>query len=147
MEKLFIIGPRKLAPTILLSLQKAAVVQIDPLHTEEIKEYQLSQDEEACLRRWDAVATSADHALRLLGMEPDQSVQPFAGNLEEAEAASSPLEQSAAVLVKKREQLHDEVGLINQYREIIGVLAEAGQDLDESPRLAVLPFLLERSRN
>ncbi len=144
MEKLFVTGPRKLAPSILLSLQRTGVVQIDPLRTEEMKEYQPSQDEEARLSRWNVVATSADHALKLLGVEPDPSVQPFAGALEEAEAACSPLEQKAAALVKKREQLQNEIELVEQYREIIGVLAEVGQDLDESPRLTILPFLLER---
>jgi V/A-type H+-transporting ATPase subunit I len=144
MEKFFIAGPKKLAPTILLSLQRAAVVHIDPLRTEEIKEYQLSQEEETLLRRWEAIGASADHALRLLGLEPDQSVQPFAGDLEEAEVICSPFEQKAAVLVKRREQLRSEIELVNQYREMIEVLAEAGQDLDQSLRLAVLPFLFER---
>jgi V/A-type H+-transporting ATPase subunit I len=144
MEKLFVTGPRKLAPHILLSLQRAGVVQIDPLRTEEMKEYQLSQDEESHLRRWDAVSTSVDHALKLLGLDPDPSVQPFAGVLKEAEAASSALEERAALLVRKQEKLRDEIDLITEYRDIIGVLAEAGQDLDESPRLAILPFLVER---
>jgi V/A-type H+-transporting ATPase subunit I len=144
MEKFFITGPKKLAPAILLSLQQAAVVHIDPLRAEEMKEYQLGHEEETRLRRWEAVAASADHALRLLGLEPDQSVPPFADDEEEAEAACSPFEQKAALLVKRREQLRDEIELIHQYREIIGVLAEAGQDLDQSLRLAVLPFLLKR---
>ena len=144
MERFFITGPKKLAPAILLSLQRAAVVHIDPLRAEEIKEYQLSQEEETQLGRWGAVAASAEHTLRLLGLEPDQSVHPFARDLEEAEAACSPLEQKAALLVKKREQLRDEIELIHQYHEIIGVLAEAGQDLDQSLRLTVLPFLLKR---
>jgi V/A-type H+-transporting ATPase subunit I len=144
MEKFFVAGPRKLAPNILLSLQRAGAVQIDPLRTEEMKAYQLSEDEEARLRRWDAVTTSTDHALKLLGLEPDPSVQPFTGDLEEAEAACLAFEQRAAELVRKREQLRDEIDLINQYREVMGVLAEAGQDLDQSRRLTILPFLLER---
>jgi V/A-type H+-transporting ATPase subunit I len=144
MEKLFVTGPRKLAPDMLLSLQRAGIVQIDTLHTDKMKQYQLSQDEEAHLGRWDAVAASADHALKLLGLEPDPSVQPFPGDLKEAEVACSPAELKAAELVRKREQLQGEIDLIQQYLEVTGVLAEVGQGLDESPRLAVLPFLLER---
>ncbi len=138
------IGPKKLAPTILLNLQRAGVIQIDPLRTEEIKEYQLSRDEEDRLRRWDAVATSADHALRLLGLEPDQSVQPFANDLEEAERVCTRFEQRAAVLVERREQLRDEIEMIEQYREIVEALAEVGGGLDESQRFSVLPLVLEK---
>ena len=145
MEKLFIVGPKKLAPTILLDLQRAGVVQIDPLRTEEIREYRFNHDEETLVRRWDGVAASADHALKLLGLEPDRSAKPYAEELEGAEAAASARERQASVLVEKRQQLRDEIGLIHQYEEIISVLAEAAQGLDDSRRLAVLPFLLERS--
>jgi len=145
MEKLFIVGPKRLAPAILLDLQRAGVVQIDPLRTEEIREYRLNHDEETLVRRWDGVAASADHALKLLGLEPDRSAKPYAEELEGAEAAASARERQASVLVEKRQQLRDEIGLINQYEEIISVLAEAAQGLDDSRRLAVLPFLLERS--
>ena len=144
MEKLFIVGPKKLAPTILLDLQRAGIVQIDPLRTEEVKEYRLSHDEEILVRRWDGVAASADHALKLLGLEPDHSATLYSGELKEAEAAASLHERQSAALAEKRQRLRDEIQLINQYHEIIGVLAEAGQGLDESRRLAVLPFLIER---
>jgi V/A-type H+-transporting ATPase subunit I len=144
MEKLFMAGPKQLAPAILLDLQRAGVVQVDPLRTEEIGGYRLSQDEETRLRRWDAVATSADHALKLLGLEADSSVQPFAGTLEEAEAAVSPREKRAAALVEKQERLRDEIGLIDQYLNIIEALAEIGQGLDESRWLVVLAFLLDK---
>jgi len=144
MEKLFVAGPRKLASTILLDLQRAGVVQVDPLRTEEIGAYRLSQDEEARLRRWDGVATSADHAMKLLGLEADSSVQPFAGTLEEVEAEVSPQEKRAASLVARQERLQDEIGLIDQYLDIIEALAEIGQGLDESRWLAVLAFVLEK---
>jgi len=138
------VGPRKLAPAILLNLQRAGVIQIDPLRTEEIKEYQMSRDEGDRLRRWDAVAVSADHALRLLELEPDQSVQPFARDLEEAEAVGSPLEQRTSALVEKREQLRDELELIGQYQEVVEALAEAAGSLDESQWISVLPSVLEK---
>ena len=144
MEKFFMVGPRRLAPTILFDLQRAGVVQVDPLRTDEISGYRLSQDEEVRLRRWDAVATSADHALKLLELEADASVQPFAGTLDEAEAAVSPYEKRAGALVEKREWLRDEIGLIGQYRNIMETLAEIGQGLDESRWLTVLAFVLER---
>ncbi len=144
MEKLFMAGPRKLASTILLDLQRAGVVQVDPLRTDGMNEYRLSQEEEAQLGRWDAVATSADHAMKLLGIEADPSVQLFAGTMEEAEEAALPQEKRAADLVEKREQLRDEMALIGQYLDIIEALAEIGQGLDESRWLAVLAFVLEK---
>jgi V/A-type H+-transporting ATPase subunit I len=143
MEKLFILGPKRLAPTILLNLQQAGVVQIDPLRTGEINEYRLNPEEELLLRRWDAVTTSADHAMRLLDLGADPSVEPFDGDLPEAEAMVSPREQRAAALVEKRAQLEEELELIDQYREVVGFLADAVQDLDASRWLTVLPFLLE----
>jgi V/A-type H+-transporting ATPase subunit I len=143
MEKLFVVGPKRLAPTILLNLQQAGVVQIDTLRTEELNEYRLSREEEVRLRRWDAVVISADHALRLLGLETDQAAPAFAGGLEEAEAAVAPREERAAALVEKRERLQEELELIDQYRGAVEALADAVQGLDERPRVAVLPFLLE----
>jgi V/A-type H+-transporting ATPase subunit I len=144
MEKLFLLGPRRLASEILLSLQGAGAVHIDPLRTHEIKEYRLSREEDIRLRRWDAVATSTDHTLRLLGLEADPYRNPFDGHLEEAEATVSPYEHRAALLVEKRERLKDELELIAQYREVVESLAEAVHGLDESSRLSVLAFLLER---
>ncbi len=147
MEKLFIIGPKPIAPTILSDLQRVGVVQIDPLRTEEIDPYQLSQDEDLRLRRWEAVISSVNHALKLLGAEADQWVPPFAGDLDEAEVSVSAWEQRAAVLVEKRERLRNELDLIDQYLGIVAAMAEIGQGLEESPRLTVLPFVLEKRRD
>jgi V/A-type H+-transporting ATPase subunit I len=147
MEKLFIVGPRKLAPEILLDLQRAGVVQIDPLRTEEIEEYRLSDREEILVRRWDGVAASAEHALQLLGQELDRSSNPYPEDLDGAEAAASATERRSALLVERRRQLRDEIEMIQQYEEITRLMAEAAQDLDVSRRVGVLPFLLERNRD
>lgn len=144
MEKLFIAGPKSLAETILLDLQRSGVVQIDPLSGNQLGEYHLSSEEETRLRRWEAVATSADHTLRLLGLEPDPAVKPFQGDVERAESILLPYEELSAGLVERREQLREELELIGQYRGVVEQLAEAAQGLDDSPRLAVLPFLIER---
>jgi V/A-type H+-transporting ATPase subunit I len=144
MEKLFIVGPKRLAPTLLLELQHAGVVQVDPLPRDQMSQYQLEPEEEARLRKWEGVAISADHASRLLGLEFDKSAEPFQGDLEAAEAAASSYERQAALLVDKRERLRDELQLINQYRAAVEYLAGAGWGLDGSPRLSVLPFLVER---
>jgi V/A-type H+-transporting ATPase subunit I len=142
MEKLLIVGPKRLAPTILLDLQRAGVVQIDPLRTKEIRDFRLSNEQEDLLRRWEEVSISADHALRLLGLEPDSSVKQFDGELDDAEAAVSSWERQAEVLVQKEQSLRDELDLIEQYREVVEALAEAARGLDASPRLEVLPFLV-----
>ena len=142
MEKLFIVGPKGLASTILLDLQRAGVVQIDPLRTGEMKDFHLNVEQEARLRRWEEVSISADHALRLLGLEPDPSAKRLDGELEEAEATVSACEHRAEVLVEKEQSLRDELDLTKEYREVVEVLAEAAWTLDESPRLEVLPFLV-----
>jgi V/A-type H+-transporting ATPase subunit I len=144
MEKLFMVGPKRLAPTVLLELQHAGVVQVDPLPREQMSQYQLEPEEEVRLRKWEAVALSADHASRLLGLEFDKSVEPFQGDLEAAEAAASSYERQAAFLVDKRERLKDEFQLIEQYRAAVEYLAAAGWGLDGSPRLSVLPFLVDK---
>jgi V/A-type H+-transporting ATPase subunit I len=144
MEKLFLIGPKRLAPEILFELQQVGVVQIDSLRSDEIGEYRLSKEEEALLRRWDEVALSADHSLRLLGLGTDLSVEPFRGDLEGAESVILPLERRAAGLVEKRDQLVDELEFIDQYHEVVTVLAETVQGLDESEWLSILPFLLDK---
>lgn len=147
MEKLFIAGPKKLAHSILQDLQEAGVVQIDSLRSEEIGQYRLNPDEEILVRRWEGVEASAEHALHLLGLAPDQSATPNVEEVDGADGAVSLLERQAAALVEKQQRLRDEIEVINQYHEIISVLAEAAQGLDESPRLAVVPFLLERRTN
>jgi V/A-type H+-transporting ATPase subunit I len=85
MEKLFLVGPKRLAPEILLELQQAGVVHIDTLRSDEINAYQLSSEEKARLRQWDEVLLSADHSMRLMDLEADPSVEPFSGDLKEAE--------------------------------------------------------------
>jgi V/A-type H+-transporting ATPase subunit I len=147
MEKLFLVGPKRLAPAVLLQLQHAGVVQIDPLPRNQMSQYQLEPEDEARLRKWEVVAISADHAARLLGLELDKSVAPFQGDLEAAEATTSSYEQQAALLVEKRERLRDELQLVEQYRAVVGYLAEVVQSLEESPRLSVLPFLVERGED
>ncbi len=143
MEKLIIAGPKRLAPAILDHLQRVGVVQIDPLRTDEINPYQLSREEESRLKRWGAVATSADHGLRLFGLRADPSAKPFAGDMEGAEAAASAVEQRVAALANEQERLREELELIEQYGAVAELLAEIVQGLDGSPWLAVLPFLVE----
>ena len=127
MEKLFIAGPKRLAPLILENLQHAGIVQIDPLHTDKIEPYRLSREEKDQLKRWGAVATSADHALRLCGLRSDPSTEPFAGDLIEAEAAASTIEHRAVALVETRERLMQELELIKQYGQVVELLAEIVQ--------------------
>jgi V/A-type H+-transporting ATPase subunit I len=147
MEKLVIAGPKRLAPAILENFQHAGIVQIDPLRSDEIDPYRLSREEEDQLRRWGAVATSADHALRLCGLRADPSAEPFAGDLKEAEAAASGIEQRVAALVEAQEHLGQELELIKQYRQVVELLAKIVQGLDESPWLAVLSFLVDRDED
>ena len=147
MEKMFIAGPKRLAHEILDSLQRAGVVQIDPLRSDEIDLYQLSHEEENRLRRWDEVAISADHALRLSGGQADPSAEPFQGDLEQAEAAASAIEDRFIALTDEQERLREELELIVHYREVVEFLAETVQGLDESPWLEVLPFLVESPEN
>jgi V/A-type H+-transporting ATPase subunit I len=144
MEKIFIVGPKRLASEVLFMLQQAGVVQVDSLPRDQLGSYQLEPGEEKRLRRWEAVATSTDHTSGLLGLEFDAVVEPFLGDLEEAEATASSCEERAAGLIEKRERLRDELQLIGQYLEVLEHLAAAVQGLDSSSRLAVIPFLVER---
>lgn len=144
MEKLCIVGPKRLAPTVLKNLQQAGVVQIDELPPDQMQAYQLGPEEEALLRGWEGMAISVDHASHLLGLEIDAPVEPFQGNLAEASATAAAYEQRAAALVEKRESLKDELQLINLYKEILEYLAEAVDGLDCSSRLSVICFLVER---
>ena len=147
MEKLFIAGPKRLAPAILDNLQRAGVVQIDPLRSDKVDLYPLTREEEGRLRRWDEVAISADHALRLCGGQTDLSVNPFPGDLEHAEAEAAAIEERVVALADTQERLRDELELIQQYRKVLDLLAEIVQNLDESPWLAVLPFLVEKTED
>ena len=147
MEKLFLVGPKRLAPAVLLRLQQAGVVQIDTLRTDVMARYRLSPEQEVQLKGWEGAATSADHALRLLGLETDPSVESFGGELEEAGAMISSWERRAADLVEMRERLREELEMIGQYREIAALLAETVQGLDESAWLTVLPLFLDRQED
>jgi V/A-type H+-transporting ATPase subunit I len=147
MEKLYIVGAKKGAPTVLFNLQQAGIVQIDPLPQDQLKAYQLAADEESRLRQWEAVALAADHASGLLGVEADAMGETFQGDLEEALARASSFEQRAAHLVEKREKLTDELQLIDQYKQVVVILSESLHGLDKSPRLAVIPFLVERQED
>jgi V/A-type H+/Na+-transporting ATPase subunit I len=147
MEKLFIAGPKRLAPSILHDLQLTGAVQIDSVPNDLVDEYKLSPDRETRLRRWEAIATSADHTLRLLGQEPDTKVRPFDGDLDEAEATVAPYERRAGELVESRLRLQAEIEVIGYYSNIVSHLADAVHGLEESPRLTVLPFVVEREED
>ena len=144
MEKLFIVASKRLAPQILFMLQQAGVVQVDPLPKNEMGAYPLEPGEETRLKRWEAVALAATHASGLLGLEFDARVEPYQGDLEKAEATALSYEREAARLVEKREQLIDELQLIEQFKEVMEYLAGAVHGLDASPRLSVIPVLVER---
>jgi V/A-type H+-transporting ATPase subunit I len=147
MEKLLLVGPKRLAHEILLALQRAGVLQIDTLRSDEIDAYALSNEEKTRLREWDEALLSADHCLRLVGLEADPSVEPFPGDLVEARTAVSGVENRAAALVETQDKLEEELDLIDRYEEVVASLADMAQGLDESEWLAVLPFLLDRSED
>jgi V/A-type H+-transporting ATPase subunit I len=147
MEKLYIVGAKKWAPTVLFKLQQAGIVQIDTLPQDQLGAYRLEADEEHRLRQWEEVAIAADHASGLLGVEVDGMEETFQGDLEEALAKASSYEKRAAALVEKREKLKDELQLIDQYTLVVVHLAESLHGLDKSPRLAVVPFLVERQED
>ena len=71
MEKLYIVGAKRWAPTVLFKLQQAGVVQIDALPRDELQAYRLAADEESRLRQWERAAIAADHASGLMGLEVD----------------------------------------------------------------------------
>jgi V/A-type H+-transporting ATPase subunit I len=107
MKKLFIVGPKRMAAKVLLNLQQAGVVQVDELPTEELDEYRLDPEEETLLKKWEAIATSADHASSLLGLELHASVEPSQDGVEETQTAASSYEQQVSMLVEKRQSLED----------------------------------------
>ena len=84
MEKLYIVGAKKWAPTVLFKLQQAGVVQIDALPQDQLQAYRLAADEESRLRQWEQAAIAADHASGLMGLEVDAAVETFQGDPEEA---------------------------------------------------------------
>jgi V/A-type H+-transporting ATPase subunit I len=147
MAKLYIVGAKRWVPTVLFELQQAGVVQIDALPQDQLSAYQLAADEESRLRRWEEVVIAADHTAGLMGSQIDGWGETFQGDLEEALARASFYEKRAAALVERREKLNDELQLVNQYTQVAVILAESLQGLDKSPRLAVIPFLVERQED
>ena len=144
MDKLFMLASKRLAPKILLRLQQAGVVQVDPLPENELGAYPLEPVQETRLKRWEAVALATEHAAGLLGLEFDARVDPYQGDLQNAEATALSYERQAARLVERREQLIDELQLVEQYSEVLEYLAGAVHGLDDSPRLSVIPVLVRR---
>jgi len=144
-EKLIVVGPKRLAKELLAELQRAGVVHIDPLRPEELGEYRLDAGEEAELRRWDSVASQAEGALSVMGREAVPSAKPFAGSLEEADASVKPLSSRAEALGKERAALEEEIQAAGLFGKAAEKLAGLAQGLDTSPRLAVIPFLLSKA--
>lgn len=144
-EKLIVVGPKRLARELLAELQKAGVVHLDPLRPEELGEYHLSPTEEAELRRWDAVASQAEGALSVMGRQAAPSAKPFTGSLEEAAVSVQPLASRTEVLGKERAALEEEIQAANLFGRAAEKLAGLAQGLDTSPRLAVVPFLVSKA--
>lgn len=144
MEKLIVAGPKRLARELLSELQKAEVVHIDPLRPDELSEYRLSPTEEAELKRWETVALQVEQSLTVVGLTAVAAGELFAGSLEEAEATIRPVANRAEVLGKERATLEDEIRTIELFGKAANTLARLVQGLDQSPRLAVIPFLVSK---
>lgn len=143
MEKVIVAGPKRLTRELLGELQKAGVVHIDPLRPDELGEYRLSPSEEAELKRWETVALQAEQSLAVAGL-PVMAGKLFGGSLEEAEATIRPIANRAEVLAKERAALEEELQTIELFGKAADKLAALTQGLDESPRLAVIPFLVAK---
>ncbi len=143
MEKLIACGPKRRVHELLGELQRAGVVQIDALRTEELPEYAFTPEEEDAARRWQRVVQGAEHALALLDTAPE-ATRPFEGDLAAAESELEPLVHRADVLTREVEKLREEIELIDLYQQPVETLAEMAQGLDQSRWLGVLPFLLEK---
>jgi len=143
MEKLVVAGPKRLARELLAELQRAGVVQIDPLRTEELAAYALSEDEKAALRGWEELAAGADQTLRLLGLAPGPD-KPATGSLAEVRQVYGPLAQKVGVLAAERDRLNEELGFLKLYQKPVAALADLVQGLDQSRWLRVLPLFLEK---
>lgn len=145
MEKLIVAGPRRLARELLSELQKAGVVHIDPLRPDELSEYRLSPTEESALKRWEAIASQAEQSLMVAGQAVAAGNKLFGGSLEEAEATIRPVAHRAQVLGKERAALEEEIQIIELFGRAADKLNALVQGLDQSPRLAVIPFLVSKS--
>lgn len=144
-EKLIVVGPKRLARELLAELQRAGVVHLDPLRPEELSEYRLNPGEEAELRRWDSVASQAEQSLGVMGKAVMPSARPFVGSLDEADASVKPLSSRAEVLGKERAALEEEIQAAALFGKPADKLAGLAHGLDASPRLAVIPFLLSKA--
>ncbi len=144
MEKLIVAGPKRLARELLSELQKAGVVHIDPLRPDELDEYRLSPTEEAELRRWENVVSQAEQSLAVAGLSAVARGKLFGGSLEEAEATIRPVANRAEVLGKERAALEEEIQTIELFGKVADRLAAMVHGLDQSPRLAVIPFLVSK---
>ncbi len=142
MEKLIVAGPKRLARELLRELQQAGVVHIDPLRPDELEEYRLSPAEEAELKRWEAVVSQAEQALLVAGRAVGPGEKLFEGALEEAEVTLRPIAARAEVLGKERAALEEEIQTIELFGKAAESLAGLVQGLDQSPWLAVIPFLV-----
>ncbi len=143
MEKLVVAGPKRLARELLAELQRAGVVQIDPLRTEELAGYALSEEEKEALRGWEELATGADQTLRLLG-QTAAPAKPASGSREEVAQSYAPLAQKISVLAAERDRLSEELAFLKLYQRPVAVLADLVQGLDRSRWLRVLPLFLEK---
>lgn len=137
-------GPKRLAKELLAELQRAGVVHIEPLRTEELGEYRLSPEEDGELRRWEAVAAGAEHALGILGRSATPT-KPFTGSLSDAEAILKPWAERAEVLGRERAALEEELQAIQLFGSVAERLAGLAHGLDRSERLAVIPFLVSKA--
>ncbi len=144
MEKLIVAGPKRLARELLSELQKAGVVHVDPLRPDELGEYRLSPTEEVELKRWETVALQVEQSLTVVGLTAVAPGRLFGGSLEEAEATIRPVASRAEVLGKERATLEEEIQTIELFGKAASTLAALVQGLDQSPRLAVIPFLVSK---
>jgi V/A-type H+-transporting ATPase subunit I len=143
MDQLLVIGRRRSAKELLVSLQSLGVVMIDPLEVAPLTRYRLEPGDQQLKALWDEVAIKTTNLLETLPDTPKATGRvELTGKPEALLAYVRNLSQQVERLLAERAELSDELEVIATYLPLFRSLAPSLAQLESSRYLTGVAFML-----
>ncbi len=159
MDQLLVVGRKGIAKEVLASLQQLGVVQLVPVHSEELGRFEVGDTDKQTEEAWDAAVARSEGLLSSFGLEGQPTPRVSNKDRDRMPSSLGDIEDYLAEvgaqtdrLIAERAQIADEQDVINaylpQFRDLAPLLAplENSRYLDSAAFLISNEDVLEKTR-
>jgi V/A-type H+/Na+-transporting ATPase subunit I len=150
MEQLTLVGRKRIAQDLLVSLQSLGVVQIDPLEpsSENLSKFVLKDNERKQKEGWDAAVSKSQALIDALGVGAvtPSSRADIPANSDEVNNQLAGIANQVDKLIAERADYRDELDVIQTYLPVFRDVTPASAQLDSSRYLQSVSFLVPADR-